>query len=250
MNLRWSQIRIIRIRAALVRIVLAGVIANGAHLGAQTPNIASLRKQAKDGDAEAQYQLANAYLSGSGVSKDLKQGVEWLQKAAKQEHAAAQTALWVMYREGFPPEIPKDPKQGLKWLQKSAEHGYATAEYNLGLLYENGNVATGIALNSHEAAAWFRKAARQPSSGMSRGELEKMLKKRLISEPEANWRPPFSLGEVESGLKGWITNKRMARLVQEFGVDFKMNPVTQKRLASDGADDNLLQTISASRRSL
>jgi TPR repeat protein len=156
-----------------------------------------------------------------------------------------------MYREGFrTADIPKDPKQGLKWLQKSADHGYARAEYNLALLYQDGDDATGIPRNPHEAAAWFRKAARQPGNPGSRTELEKMLKKHLISEPEANWRPPFSLGEVETGLKGWITNKRMARLVQEFGVDFKMNPATQKRLANDGADDNLLQTISASRRSL
>jgi hypothetical protein len=42
----------------------------------------------------------------------------------------------------------------------------------------------------------------------------------------------------------------MATLVQKFGVDFKLTAVARKRLADEGADDNLLQTISASKRLL
>jgi hypothetical protein len=42
----------------------------------------------------------------------------------------------------------------------------------------------------------------------------------------------------------------MTTLVQKFGVDFKLSAVAGKRLADEGADNNLLQTISASRRVL
>lgn len=258
-------------RRFLLRIVLACVVAAGACLAAipvQAQNIDSLRNQAKAGDAEAQYQLANAYLSGSGgASKDLKQGVEWLRKAASLDHAAAQFALWVMYRSGFPPEIPKDPAQGLPWLRKSADHGYSTAQYNLGLLYRNGDGETAVPRNPHEAAVWFRKAARQPGLGKSQASLAEMLQEGLISQQEANWRAPepatfvppkptksgaapFSLAEVETGLKGSITSKRMATLVQQFGVDFKLSDASQKRLVDAGAAPELLQVISASNRSL
>jgi hypothetical protein len=106
-----------------------------------------------------------------------------------------------------------------------------------------------------------------------------MLAQGLISPEEANWSAaessvsqtpprtvahaapnqtkdiksnpaPFSLAEVETGIAGGITSKRMATLVQKFGVDFQLNAGVRKRLASEGADNDLLQTISTSRRSL
>jgi hypothetical protein len=97
-----------------------------------------------------------------------------------------------------------------------------------------------------------------------------MLSEGLISEKEADWhtaeptasstkpanrkieRPAkataFSLAEVETGLKSGITSKRMTTLVTTYGVDFALNPNTKKRLADDGADDALLQTIASTKR--
>ena len=236
---------------------------------AQTPDIASLTKQAKDGNAESQYQLADAYLNGKGVAKDSKQGVDWLKKAAALDHPGAQLVLSYMYLKGGEQNIPKDPAQGLRWLQKSADHGYAPAQYNLALLYRDGDADTGIARNPREAATLFRKAARQPGSIKSQSALQEMLQKKLISEQEANWHapeptripepakvavkgkspPPFTLVEVETGLKGYITSKRMATLVQKFGVDFNLNATARKRLVDDGAQDDLLAAISSSKRS-
>lgn len=268
-NLRRSPAR-----AILTRFVLGCVVAAGVHLAveAQTPNIATLQKQAKEGNAEAQFELAKAYLLGTGgVPQDSKQGVEWLQKAAKLDHPGAQLALAKMYLDGRERNIPKDPRKGLELLQKSADHGFAPAQHDLAVLYLNGDVETGIPMKPHEAAAWFRKAARQPGSLQSQASLQDMLKKRLITAQEANWRgpeptkeaekgrpteadkgkpAPFSVAEIETGLKSWITTRRMARLVQQFGVDFKLSDATRKRLADAGADPDLLQIISASKRSL
>ena len=267
MNLRSYHFRV-----ALFCMILLCLMVAFAHLPlllAQTPDIASLTKQAKDGNAESQYQLANAYLSGIGVTKDSKQGVDWLKKAAALDHAGAQLVLSYMYLKGGEQNIPRDPAQGLRWLQKSVDHGYAPAQYSLALLYRDGDKDTGIARNPREAATLFRKAARQPGSIKSQAALQDMLQKKLISEQEANWRapeptrtpestkvaakgkaaPPFTLVEVETGLKGYITNKRMATLVQKFGVDFKLNATTRKRLVDDGAQDELLAAISSSKRS-
>lgn len=263
-------------RVALVRIVVVCVVATGALVGAvpaRSQSIESLKTQAKDGNAEAQYELAKAYISGQGVDKDVKQGMEWLEKSAVLEHAGAQDALWVMYRKGFTPYLTKDPKRALEWLRKSADHNYATAEYELARLYLDGDAETGISRNPKEAAKWFRKAARQPGSDKSRASLEDMLHKGWISKQEANWHAPepvatvaskdsakepakgkaapfspFSLAEVETGLKGWITNNRMAILVQTYGVNFSLNGDARNRLLADGADPNLLQVISNSKR--
>ncbi len=70
------------------------------------------------------------------------------------------------------------------------------------------------------------------------------------SKPGKGGATPFSFAEVETGLNGGITSKRMTTLVQKFGVDFKLNAVIRQRLAGEGADDSLLATISASKRSL
>jgi TPR repeat protein len=263
-------------RGVLVRKILVCVLAAGALVAAvpaSAQSVESLKTQAKEGNAEAQYELAKAYISGQGIAKDVKQGMEWLEKSAVLEHAGAQDALWVMYRKGFTPYLAKDPKRALEWLRKSADHNYATAEYELARLYLDGDAETGVSRNPKEAAKWFRKAARQPGSDKSRASLEDMLHKGWISKQEANWHvpepvatvvspvpakepaknkavpsSPFSLAEVETGLKGWITNNRMAILVQTYGVNFSLNGDTRNRLLADGADPNLLQVISNSKR--
>ncbi|MGC2368781.1 MAG: tetratricopeptide repeat protein [Candidatus Sulfotelmatobacter sp.] len=262
------------VRHSLVNFVLISAVAAAlacSLASAQTQNFAALHKQAKEGNAEAQYELAKDYYTGTGVPKDSKQGLEWLRKSADQGHPGAEFALAVLYRKG---EL-KDPKQGLVWLQKSAAHNNAAAEYELGCLFRDGE--GGVSKNPHEAALWLRKAARQKNEPAQNG-LEQMLRKGTISRQEANWRgpdlvakttgpailaksepkpdaktensKPFSLLEIEKGLQGGITCKRLATLVDKFKVDFSLSDDVRQRLSKAGADDNLLATISASRRAL
>ena len=202
----------------LARLVAACAITVALAL-AQGPSVADLLHKAQGGDAKAQYELAEAYFEGNGMAKD--------------------------------------PKQGLVWLRKSAGQGYAGAEATLGFMYQKG---VEIAPDPQEAASWYRKAARQNIT-KAQTHLAEMLSQGLISQKEADWATPepvkevkrsgpapFSLGEVETGLSGGITNKRMATLVSTFGVDFKLAASTRKRLADEGADDNLLATIAAAKR--
>jgi hypothetical protein len=213
----------------LIRLVAFCAI-TAASVSAQDQNLDAIRHKAEAGDAIAQFDLAKAYIDGKMVPKDLGLAVAWLRKSAGQDYVGAEYALGIMYQTGF--GLPKD---------------------------------------QHEAANWLRKAARQPNE-KAQGQLSQMLAQGLISADEANWRAakptasptlsgtlkpprksnatPFSLGEVETGLTGCITSKRMTTLVQKFGVNFKLSSVTRKRLADEGADDSLLATISSSKRSL
>lgn len=210
-----------KLRLSLVRVVLFCAIAS-ALLSAQAQDTATLQRKAQAGNAEAQYQLAGAYFSGEGVARD--------------------------------------PKQGLVWLRKSAGQGYAWAEKALGVMYLKGEQT--VSQNPHEAAVWFRKAARQQNKP-AQASLAQMLADGVISKQEANWRTPdqvvevktatskpFSLGEVEKGLQGGITCKRLAALVDKFKVDFALTTDMRQRLGKEGADDNLLTIISVSKRSL
>ena len=139
-----------RLPLILMSIVLVCFIFGGARpaVEAQGPDIESLRKAANGGNADAQYQLADAYFSGKGVTPDSKQGAEWLTKAAKLDHPAAEFVLGYMYLKGGGQNIPKNPKQGLEWIRKSVDHGYAKAEYALAVLYRDGDGDTGIAQQS------------------------------------------------------------------------------------------------------
>ena len=216
------QLQLIRL-VAICAIIMASVL--GPVQLTQAQSIADLLHKAQAADAKAQYDLADRYFEGTGMAKD--------------------------------------PKQGLVWLRKSAGQGYVGAEATLGFFYQRGFYQNGveIAPDAQEAANWYRKAARQNNT-KAQTRLAEMLAQGSISQKEADWATPepvkevkksgpaaFSLGEVETGLSGGITNKRMATLVSTFGVDFKLGPGTRKRLADQGADDNLLVTIASSTRS-
>lgn len=51
------------------------------------------RAAAEKGDAEAQYNLGNCYFKGEEVSKNMKEAVKWLRKAAEQGHQYAKETL-------------------------------------------------------------------------------------------------------------------------------------------------------------
>ena len=196
------------------------------HSPAQEPDLATLQRQAQAGDAKAQFELANAYSQ-------------------------------------------KDPAKAADWLRKSARQDYAGAEVTLGYFYQKGSKELGIPQDSHQAALWYRKAARQSAKDAkhaqkAKDDLSAMRAQGLISSSEADWRTSennssassqtkskkaqsFSLAEVETGIAGGITNKRMATLVATYGVNFPLSEDARKRLSSEGADDNLLNTIATSK---
>lgn len=215
----------------LIKLGMLGVVLVSPLL-ARAQTIADLIQKAQGGDPKAQFDLANAYVGGQGV--------------------------------------PMNPAKGMEWLRKSADQGYAGAEVTLGALYQQGFKDLPGSPDPHQAAKWFRKAARQQSkdpkhAANAQRDLSQLLAQGLISNQEADWHagepgahtattkdiksgpPPFSLAEVEAGLTGGITDKRMTTLVNTYGVDFSLTATSRKRLSNNGADDNLLAAISNSR---
>ncbi len=120
------------------------------------PDIAKLSAKAENGDARAQYLLANCYFVGNGVPEDRKQAVIWYREAAKRGYAFAQGSLGWCYEnaEG----APKNMKQAAEWYRKAAEQGDDLWQFCLGKLYATGK---GISEDTEQAAKWYRKAAEQ-----------------------------------------------------------------------------------------
>ena len=103
-------------------------------------------------------------LSESTAEGLLQCKVEWVQKAAEQEDAHAQTELGTMYKNST--GVEQSDEKALKPYQKAAEQGDADAQYNLGFMYEYGR---GVERSYEKAVEWYRKAAEQ---GDARAQLK------------------------------------------------------------------------------
>jgi TPR repeat protein len=84
-------------------------------------DVAALRVKAEAGDAEAQFQLGDAYQKGEGTHQDDTQAARWFQDAANQGNSDAQYALGFAYRGGF--GVPKDEVLAYMWFDIAAGKG-------------------------------------------------------------------------------------------------------------------------------
>ena len=114
------------------------------------------RKAAEQGVAEAQFNLGRLYHKGRGVPQDDAQSAAWFRRAAEQGNAEAQYLLGLTYALGH--DVPQDDTQAAAWYRKAAEQGVAEAQFKLGLAYKDGR---GVSQDDAQAAFWFRKAAEQ-----------------------------------------------------------------------------------------
>ena len=91
------------------------------------------RPLAEAGDADAQFNIAQAYRLGRGVEADPKVAMDWYLKAARQEHQQAEATYGLMlFQNG-------DQKGAMPWLQKAADHGDPRALYVVATAQFNGD---------------------------------------------------------------------------------------------------------------
>ena len=106
---------------------------------------------ARQGDPEAQYDVAYRYEKGRGVDEDEEEALAWYRKAADQDLAKAQYKLGMCYLKGKGTD--PDRQQAREWLRKAAEKGYPPAQYHLGKLF-----TTRPGRNYRMALEWLEKA--------------------------------------------------------------------------------------------
>jgi TPR repeat protein len=120
--------------------------------------VAEWRGPAKAGDADAQFNLGQAYKLGRGVPADLKIAQDWYLKAANQDHDQAQANLGlVLFQSG-------DRKAALPWIEKASARGEPRAQYVLGTALFNGDLMArdwprAYALMTRAAASGLPQAA-------------------------------------------------------------------------------------------
>ncbi len=91
----------------------------------QIPDLALLRQEAAQGNAQAQFELGRLYESGLGVPKSHKKAMEYWKLAAEQNHPLAQYGLgWLyFYGEG----VMTDFSEGCYWMRRAASQGVQKA---------------------------------------------------------------------------------------------------------------------------
>ncbi|MFN4097627.1 MAG: SPOR domain-containing protein [Sphingomonas sp.] len=97
--------------------------------------VAQWRPAALAGDADAQFNLGQAYKLGRGVPADLAQAEAWYRRAAKQGHLQAEDNL------GLVLFTANRRDEAMPFITRSAERGEPRAQYVLGTAHFNGDLA-------------------------------------------------------------------------------------------------------------
>jgi cell division septation protein DedD len=98
--------------------------------------VAVWRPLAETGDADAQFNLGQAYRLGRGVPTNLAAAKTWFERAANQGHIDAETTLGLLLFQN------NDQAEGLKWLKKASDKGEARAMLVYGTALVNGDSVT------------------------------------------------------------------------------------------------------------
>lgn len=97
--------------------------------------VAQWRPLALAGDADAQFNLGQAYKLGRGVPADLVQAEGWYRRAAKQGHLQAEDNLGLILFTANRRE------EAMPYIVRSADRGEPRAQYVLGTAHFNGDLA-------------------------------------------------------------------------------------------------------------
>jgi TPR repeat protein len=98
--------------------------------------VAIWKPLADKGDADAEFNLGQAYRLGRGVSTNLAAAKSWFERAAAQGHVDAQTTLGLLlFQSG-------NQAEGVKWLEKAADKGEPRALLVYGTALVNGDSVT------------------------------------------------------------------------------------------------------------
>jgi len=114
--------------------------------------VAIWRPLADKGDADAAFNLGQAYRLGKGVQLDLAQAQSWLERAARKGHVDAQSTLGLLlFQNG-------NQVGAMRWLKGAAEAGEPRALLMVGTALYNGD---GMPADPVTAYAYVSRAAAQ-----------------------------------------------------------------------------------------
>lgn len=157
--MKFSGFRLLAAAAALVAVpslaLAPKTVRDGIEAWQRSDHAAAVaiwRPLAEKGDADAAFNLAQAYRLGRGVAVDLATAQKWLERAARANHLDAQTTLGLLLFDSGSRD------SAMQWLKKAAERGEPRALLVYGTALYNGD---GVARDPVLAYAYVSRAAAQ-----------------------------------------------------------------------------------------
>jgi FOG: TPR repeat, SEL1 subfamily len=92
---------------------------------------------ARRGNTEAQFYLGKMFQSGTGISKNESEALNWFKKSAGKNNIKAQYELALIYHHGQ--GVKTNIKTAKKWYKKCADQGHFDAQNTLTELTQNDN---------------------------------------------------------------------------------------------------------------
>jgi TPR repeat protein len=118
--------------------------------------ISNLFRDAKTGNAEAEYRIGVLFDKSECVPQNLKEAAKWYLRAAEQGNCHAQYNIGHMYHNGQ--GVEPNSRLAAAWYHRAADQGNVHAQYNLALMYRHGD---GVGQDDTLAAEWYSLAAEQ-----------------------------------------------------------------------------------------
>ncbi|HEY0114712.1 MAG TPA: SPOR domain-containing protein, partial [Allosphingosinicella sp.] len=158
--------------------------------------VAAWRPLADSGNADAQFNLGQAYRLGRGVAQNLNLAEQWFERAARQRHEQAGSALGLLlFQNGR-------AREAMPWIQAAALRGDPRAQYVFGTALFNGDI---LRRDHARAYAMMSAAAGQgfPQAQAQLAEMERQLSpddrergRRLAAEMGGAPAPQIAAVEV------------------------------------------------------
>lgn len=123
---------------------------------------------AENGDADAMFNMGQAYKLGRGVALDKTTASDWYRRAAVKGHLPAQANLGILLFQAT------EKAEAVRWLKAAADRGEMRAQYVLGIVYWNGD---GAVKSLPLAYAYLVRAAAQglPEATKALNELSQVI---------------------------------------------------------------------------
>jgi TPR repeat protein len=114
-----------------------------------------IERAEQSGNAEAAYELAVAYWSGTAGAVDRTKSLHWLKRSAEKGWARAREGLGLLLRDGV--GTPRDASQAVIWLELAANQGRPGAKFALAALLAAGD---GVERDDARALHSYRELAK------------------------------------------------------------------------------------------
>lgn len=164
-------------------------------------SLEEIRRAAEEGDANAQFNLANGYRTGflwNDVKQDYNEALRLHSLAAEQGYAPAFHAIGFMYVQGQ--GVPQSHREAARWIRCAADRDYPHAQVWLGRFYANGQGVPQDLVSAHMWLSLVAAHGDREQARTERDEIAVLLEPGQLAEAQRlarEWRPigaPYGTG--------------------------------------------------------